>query len=276
MKTASSSVDFPEHDSGKSGASSRRRYLVPLLVPLLLLVAWVIGTEFGWVPPQILPKPDAVAEAALDLAHTRLTSDLAISTERAFGGFAIGAALGLLFGMFNGLSHLGEQLFDTTIHMVRTIPHLALIPLIIIWFGLGEATKVVLVALGVFFPVYLNTFHGIQNVDPGLIETGKVYGLRGWRLFAKVILPSALPSILIGIRFALGIMWLTLIVSETIGTTAGIGFLANNAREYMQTEVVVFLILLYAFLGKGADVLARLLERLLLPWHHAYAPSRRR
>jgi len=272
MKDALPSPDLPEERSGLS----RRRFLVPLLLPLLLLLVWGAGTELGWVPSQILPKPDAVAAAALDLAHTRLASDLLISTERAFGGFAIGGALGLLLGMVNGLSHLGEELFDTTIHMVRTIPHLALIPLIIIWFGLGETTKVVLVALGVFFPVYLNTFHGIQSVDPGLVETGKVYGLRGLRLFAKVILPAALPSILIGVRYALGIMWLTLIVSETIGTTAGIGFLANNAREYMQTDVVVFLILLYAFLGKGADMLARLLERWLLPWHHAYSPSRRR
>ena len=247
----------------------RSLWLLPFALPALLVVLWTISTELNWISPQILPKPSAVVSATLDLIHTRLGSDLAVSGERALLGFALGGSLGFALGLFNGLSHLGEKALDTTIQMFRTIPHLALIPLIIIWFGLGEMTKVVLVALGVFFPMYLNTFHGIQSIDPGLIEAGRVYGLRGPGLFFKVILPGALPSILLGVRFSLGIMWLTLIVAETIGASEGIGFLANNAREYMQTDVVVFIILLYAALGKGADLAARLLEHLLLPWHHS-------
>ncbi len=253
---------------GFFGGIWRRQNILPLVLPIILLIGWALSTELEWVPPQILPKPTAVVSATLDLIHTRLAADLTVSAERALLGFLVGGSLGFLLGLVNGLSHVGEEIFDTTIHMFRTVPHLALIPLIIIWFGLGEMTKVVLVALGVFFPIYLNTFHGIQSVDPALIEAGRVYGLRGPRLFFKVILPGAMPSILLGVRFSLGIMWLTLIVAETIGASAGIGFLANNTREYMQTDVVVFIILLYAVLGKGADLAARLLEYLLLPWQH--------
>ncbi len=194
---------------------------------------------------------------------------MAASGERALLGFALGGSLGFALGLFNGLSHVGEKALDTTIQMFRTIPHLALIPLIIIWFGLGEMTKVVPRRPRRFLSDVPEHLSRIQSIDPGLIEAGRVYGLRGPGLFFKVILPGALPSILLGVRYSLGIMWLTLIVAETIGASEGIGFLANNAREYMQTDVVVFIILLYAVLGKGADLAARLLEHLLLPWHHS-------
>jgi sulfonate transport system permease protein len=161
-------------------------------------------------------------------------------------------------------------LLDTAVQMLRNIPHLALIPLVILWFGIGEEAKLFLVALGVFFPIYLNTFHGIRTVDAGLLEMGRVYGLGPAQLFWKVLLPGALPSILIGLRFALGTMWLTLIVAETISARAGIGYLAMNAREFMQTDVVLLSIVIYALLGKLADVVARALERYWLRWHPAY------
>lgn len=145
-----------------------------------------------------------------------------------------------------------------------------MIPLVILWFGIGEEAKLFLVSVGVFFPIYLNTFHGVRTVDPGLLEMGKIYGLKPLELFWQVILPSALPSILIGVRFALGIMWLTLIVAETIASDSGIGYMAMNAREFMQTDVVVFSILVYALLGKLADATAKLLEAKLLDWHPSY------
>jgi sulfonate transport system permease protein len=154
--------------------------------------------------------------------------------------------------------------------MLRNIPHLAMIPLVILWFGIGDAARIFLVAIGVLFPIYINTFHGIRTVDRGLLEMGKVYGLKPWELFWQVILPGAMPSILVGVRFALGIMWLTLIVAETIASDSGIGYMAMNAREFMQTDVVVFSILLYALLGKLADAIARLLEAKLLQWHPSY------
>ncbi|WP_057428610.1 MFS transporter [Pseudomonas syringae] len=151
---------------------------------------------------------------------------------------------------------------------------LALIPLVILWFGIDETAKIFLVALGTLFPIYLNTYHGIRNIDPALVEMSRSYGLSGFSLFRHVILPGAMPSILVGVRFALGFMWLTLIVAETISASSGIGYLAMNAREFLQTDIVVLAIVLYAVLGKLADLAARGLERVCLRWHPAYQVSK--
>jgi sulfonate transport system permease protein len=158
--------------------------------------------------------------------------------------------------------------------MIRNIPPLALIPLVILWFGIEESAKLFLVSLGVFFPIYINTFHGIRTVDPGLIEMGRAYGLSGWPLYREVILPGALPSILVGVRFSLGFMWVILIVAETISAQAGIGYMTMNAREFLQTDVVLLGILLYALLGKLADGVAKGSERYWLRWHPSYQPTR--
>src|SRR6202522_3244416 len=154
--------------------------------------------------------------------------------------------------------------------MVRNIPHLALIPLVILWFGIDEEAKIFLVALGVFFPIYINTQHGIRSVDSQLVEMGRTYGMSPPTLFWHVILPGALPSIFVGLRYALGIMWLTLIVAETIAASSGLGYMAMQAREFMQIDVVVLSILIYALLGKVADSASRALERLTLSWHPAF------
>lgn len=183
---------------------------------------------------------------------------------------ASGGSLGLILGLISGLSRWGERLLDTSIQMLRNVPHLALIPLVILWFGIDESAKIFLVALGTLFPIYINTWHGIRNIDRGLVEMARSYGLSGIPLFIHVILPGALPSIMVGVRFALGLMWLTLIVAETISANSGIGYLAMNAREFLQTDVVVVAIILYALLGKLADVSAQLLERLWLRWNPAY------
>src|ERR1700691_1919700 len=155
-------------------------------------------------------------------------------------------------------------------HMCRNIPHLALIPLVILWFGIDEEAKIFLVALGVFFPIYINTQHGVRTVDPQLIEMGRTYGMSSSALFWRVILPGALPSIFVGLRFALGIMWLTLIVAETISASSGIGYMAMQAREFLLVDVVVLSILIYALLGKLADSIARLLELRCLRWHPSF------
>jgi sulfonate transport system permease protein len=154
--------------------------------------------------------------------------------------------------------------------MIRNIPHLALIPIVILWFGIGEEAKLFLVALGTFFPIYLNTYHGIRSVDESLIEMAHVYELKGSSLFWHIIFPSALPSILVGVRFALGITWVTLIVAETIAADSGIGYLAMNAREFMQLDVVVLSIILYALLGKLSDVTAKVAEKRFLKWHPSH------
>jgi len=245
--------------------------LAPLALPILLLAAWQISVSTGWLSSRILPSPTAVLAAGWALLQSgEIWSHLAISSWRAGVGLAIGGGLGLVLGFISGLSRWGERFLDSSVQMIRNIPHLALIPLVILWFGIDESAKVFLVALGSLFPIYLNTYHGIRNVDAGLVEMSRSYGLSGFSLFWQVILPGALPSILVGLRFALGFMWLTLIVAETISASSGIGYLAMNAREFLQTDVVVLAIVLYALLGKLADTAARLLERLWLRWHPAY------
>jgi sulfonate transport system permease protein len=193
-----------------------------------------------------------------------------VSTWRALAGLAVGGGLGLLLGLLTGSFRQLETLLDTTFQMVRNIPALALIPLVILWFGIDESAKLFLVSVGVFFPIYLNTFHGIRSVDKGLVEMARSYGLSGWALYRHVILPGALSSVLVGLRFSLGLMWVLLIVAETISAQAGIGYLTMNAREFLQTDVVLVGILLYALLGKLADVLAKGLERWWLRWHPGY------
>ncbi|MBX9875028.1 MAG: ABC transporter permease subunit, partial [Beijerinckiaceae bacterium] len=193
-----------------------------------------------------------------------------VSFQRAISGFLLGGSLAFALGLFNGLSKTSERLTDTTVQMVRNIPNLALIPLVILWFGIEEGAKLFLTSLGVFFPIYINTFHGVRTVDAQLVEMGRSYGMGNWELFRRVILPGALPSIFVGVRYALGIMWLTLIVAETIAASSGIGYMAMNAREFMLVDVVVLAIVIYAALGKLADSTVRLLERLCLSWHPAF------
>ena len=192
------------------------------------------------MPTRVLPAPSDVALAGWKLLLSgELARNIWVSFWRASVGFLIGGGIGFAFGLANGLSQLSSKLTDTTLQMVRNIPHLALIPLVILWFGIDEAAKLFLVALGVFFPIYLNTLHGIRTVDPQLIEMGRVYGMSDGELFRRVIFPGALPSIFVGVRFALGIMWLTLIVAETIAASSGIGYMAMQAREFMLIDVVV-------------------------------------
>ncbi len=246
------------------------RGIEPWVVPIGLLLIWDIVVRLAFVGPQLLPSPERVVLSAISLtASGELPADMLVSTARALAGFVIGGTIGLGLGFLNGTSDVAARYLDSTMQMVRNIPHLALIPLAILWFGIGEAPKVFLVAFGVFFPIYLNTYFGIRSVSPELVEMGRVYGLRRHRLFRDVILPGALPSILQGVRYALGVMWLTLIVAETIATDQGIGFLTMNAREFLQTDVVLIGIVSYALLGKLADWVAVRLERSLLPWQRS-------
>jgi sulfonate transport system permease protein len=240
-------------------------------VPAGLVVLWEAASRFGELPPTILPAPSGVIAAAWRLTLSgELPRNIGVSTLRALSGFAIGGGIGLALGLANGLSSLSERLTDTTLQMIRNVPHLALIPLVILWFGIDEEAKLFLVALGVFFPIYINTLLGIRSVDPQLIEMGLAYGMDRWTLFRRVILPAALPSLFVGLRYALGIMWLTLIVAETISASSGLGYMAMQAREFLLVDVVVLSIAIYALLGKLADSIARLLERLSLQWHPAF------
>jgi len=272
---ASSGVDTPRKiaaaKSNGGGNGFGATQLLSWALPVGLIAVWQIAAQLGWLSSRILPEPWAVLRAAWNLALSgELWTHLGVSTGRAASGFAVGGGLGLLLGLLTGTFRQAEVLLDTTLQMVRNIPALALIPLVILWFGIDETSKLFLVSVGVFFPIYLNTFHGIRSVDKGLIEMAKSYGLSGWPLYRDVILPGALPSILVGVRFALGLVWVLLIVAETISAQAGIGYMTMNAREFLQTDVVLVGILLYALLGKLADVLARGLEKFWLRWHPGY------
>ena len=245
--------------------------LLPWLVPVALIAAWQIASSLGWLSTRVLPAPLEVITAAWTLAESgELWTHVSVSAVRALTGLAIGGGLGLALGLLTGSVRFFETLLDSTIQMVRNIPALAMIPMVILWFGIDETAKLFLIAVSVFFPIYLNTFHGIRNVDPGLIEMGRTYGLSNWQLYTQIILPGALSSILVGLRFSLGLMWVILIVAETISAQAGIGYLTMNAREFLQTDIVLVGILLYALLGKLADMFAKGLERYWLRWHPGY------
>lgn len=248
---------------------------VAWMIPILTLVLWQLLGSWGYISSKTLPTPLQVLEGTLRLIEEGSLFDyIWVSTKRALIGFVIGGFIGFILGLLNGLSRISAKLLDTTIQMVRTIPHLALAPLVILWFGIGEEAKIFLVALGVAFPIYLNTYHGIRNVDPDLIEMGKVYGLKKTSLFWKILFPGALPSILVGIRYALGIMWMSLIVAETIASDSGIGYMSTAAREFMQMDIMILSILLYAVLGKLSDVIASILEKKWLKWHPSFAESK--
>jgi sulfonate transport system permease protein len=242
------------------------------LLPALLISAWEALAQWGGLPPHILPAPSKVALTGLKLLRDgTLLPDMAISLLRAATGFCIGGLIGFTLGILVGFSRLAGVLLDRTILMLRAIPFLAVLPLVIVWLGIGEGAKIFLVAFGVAFPIYMNTVLGIRQVDPKLVELGRVMGLPGWQLIRRIILPGALPSILNGVRYALATAWLALVVAETIAASSGIGFLAMDAREFLQTDVIILVIVIYALIGVIADSLARLLERKLLAWHPNYA-----
>ncbi|MBS7812051.1 ABC transporter permease subunit [Roseococcus pinisoli] len=238
-----------------------------LVVPILLVALWQIAANTGLISTRLLAPPNAIAAAAWELIVSgELPYHLLISLQRVAIGLAIALSAGVSLGLIAGLSRLGEDAVDATLQMLRALPFLALVPLFILWLGIGEATKIALVALGATFPIYLTLFGGIRGVDPKLIEAGRIFGLDRWGLIRHVVLPGALPQALVGLRYALGTAWLSLVVGEQINATAGIGFLVMDAREFLRTDIILVGLLVYALLGLGADQLVRVLERRALAW----------
>ncbi len=269
MRPAGSSR--PNYAIGKRGL-----LIASWIAPLVLLVSWELLAQAGWLSPQVLPAPSKVARTAFKLLLSgSLLNDLGVSMLRAAAGFAIGGSIGFALGTLVGFSRIAHALIDRSVQMIRAIPFLALVPLVIVWFGVGEAEKIFLVALGVAFPIYINTTLGIRQVDPKLLELGRVQGLGTWQLIRRIILPGALPSILTGVRYSLATAWLALVVAETIGAQSGLGFLAMDAREFLRTDVIVLTIVIYALIGVLADSIARWLERRLLAWHPNYSDATR-
>ena len=239
--------------------------------PVLLVAAWHGLSVSGVLPQSVLAGPLSVVKAGSELwASGELPEAMRVSLCRAAAGLAIGGSIGVALAVVSGLFRLGEDLIDSSVQMLRTIPIVALIPLLIIWFGIGEAPKIALIALATAFPLYLNVYAGIRNVDQNLVEAGRTLGLGRLGLVRHVVLPSAMPNALVGLRHALGVAWLALVFGEQINATAGIGYLMNTARELFQTDVIVVCLAVYAGLGLVVDAIVRLLERGLLAWRPAF------
>ncbi|WNS43955.1 ABC transporter permease [Paenibacillus sp. MMS20-IR301] len=242
-----------------------------LLLPALTLVIWEIAGTAGGISPTVLPTPHVIALEFYHLAGSgELLYHLRISLWRSLLGFLLGGSLGLALGLWSGFSRLAEKQLDPSIQMLRTVPHLAITPLFILWFGFGEESKILLIALGAFFPVYVNTFLGIRSVDEKLFEVAKVLQFNRRSLIAKLILPAALPNILLGIRLSLGAAWLGLVVAEMMGSSEGVGYLIMDARYFSITSLVFVGILIFAIVGKLTDSLVKLLEKRLLRWRDSY------
>lgn len=245
--------------------------IIPWIIPIVIILIWQMVTMNEWVSTRLVPAPLTVLTSFYNLIVSgELFYHMKISLARALIGLAIGGGIGFILGIVNGLSRFSYLFTDTSLQMIRNIPNLALIPLVIVWFGIDEGAKIFLVAIGVMFPIYINTLHGIKNIDAGMIEMGRMYKLKGWKLFKEILLPGALPSIFVGLRYALGIMWITLIVAETIATSRGVGYLAMTAQQFMQSDIIIITIILYALFGKLADILAQWGEKKALRWHKSY------
>lgn len=256
--------------------SSARRRSVPRWArrtagPLLLLALWQLASTFGALPADTLAPPSTIAGAAAGLiGDGTLPAAMGISLQRVAIGLLLGGTVGTALALLSGLSRLGEDLIDASVQMLRTVPWVGLIPLFIIWMGIGEAPKVALIALGTAFHLYLNVYAGIRGVDEQLIEAGGSLGLGRWGLVRHVVLPGALPGFMTGLRYSLATAWLALVFGESINADAGIGFLMNQAREFFRTDVIVVCLVVYAFLGLTADLVVRALERLLLQWRPTF------
>ncbi|MGW1023615.1 ABC transporter permease [Streptomyces sp. NPDC002577] len=256
--------------------SSARRGRVPRWLrrpagPVLLLVLWQILSSTGVLTSDILASPGTIARVGWGLiADGSLPSAMGVSLQRVAAGLLLGTVAGTTLALVSGLFRIGEDLVDASVQMLRTVPFVGLIPLFIIWFGIGEAPKVAIITLGVSFPLYLNVYAGIRGVDSQLIEAGESLGLSRWGLVRHVVLPGALPGAMTGLRYSLGIAWLALVFAEQINADAGIGFLMVQARDFLRTDVIVVCLIVYAFLGLFADFVVRTLERLLLQWRPTF------
>ena len=270
-------LDAPEPaGSGARGGLLRamERHLAGFLLPLLVVIIWEIAARAGAVNTLLLPAPSRVlltlGQAAIDGS---LWVNLGYSVRRWIIGFAFGGGVGLLLGALNGLSLRSENFTDTTVQMLRTVPFMGLTPLLVMWFGLGETPKVILIAVASFFPVYVNTLAGVRNVNKGLVEVGQSFQLSQAELLYRVILPAALPEILTGIRYSLGIAWLALVIAELMAAESGIGFWLMQGREAVRVDIVLASLVVFSVAGKFMDAALRLVERRVLHWRNAFSGS---
>ncbi|MFL6109572.1 MAG: ABC transporter permease [Marmoricola sp.] len=242
--------------------------------PVALFVLWEVVSRLGWLSENIAPAPSTILHAGWELYQRgELVPSLETSLGRAGAGLALGLAVGVSAGIVGGLLRSGEYVFNGVFQILHTIPLLAILPLMIVWFGIDELTKVLLIAFGAAVPMYLNLFAAIRGVDQRLVEMARSAGAGRLRLVTRVLLPGALPGFLVGLRFSLGFSVLGLVAAELVNVDSGIGFLINRAQTYLQTDQVFFGLFIYAVLGLSADQIVRVLERVLLAWRPSYEAS---
>lgn len=237
------------------------------LVPLGLVIAWQVCAWLGLVDLRLFSSPERIGRKIVQaMIDGSLPQSLAISLWRALQGLLLGIGLGVLLGVLNGLWRVGEQALDSTIQILRSVPVIALTSLFIVWFGFGELPKVLLIAMACFFPMYVNVFAGVRNVDNRLMEMARSMDAGYWQVVRHVLLPSAMPQALVGLRFALTISLFALFVAETINASSGIGYLIIQGQQFGQPDLIFMCLIIYALLGVAADMLIRFLERRLLAW----------
>jgi len=242
-------------------------FAIRLSVPLAILLVWTLGSATGAIPANVLASPAAVLRSGWQMTESGvLWAHLSVSLSRAAAGLLLGGGFGVALGLAAGLSRLGEELIDPSVQMIRALPFLALIPLFIVWFGIGETSKLLLIASAAAKPMYLNAYSGVRNVDPKLVEAGRVFGLSNHRLITELYLPAAIPSLMVGLRLAMTLSLIALIAVEVINTSRGLGFLMLQAQEFFKTDILVVCMALYAIFGLASDLIVRALERALTPW----------
>jgi sulfonate transport system permease protein len=263
-------IDLRTADEYEADKKPKRRFprgLERLLGVVLLLALWQVAASAGWIGSDVLAGPADVASTVWTmLTDGTLTAAIWASLQRVVIGMVIGIPIGVLLALFSGLSRVGEDLTDSTMHMLRFVPIIALQPLIIIWLGIGESAKISLIVLGTIFPIYVNTANAIRSIDPRNLELARTLGLSRWATIRRVVLPAALPAFLVGLRMATGIAWLLLVFAEQINAKSGIGYLMIKAQTFFQTDVIVVCLLVYAVLGVLSDFGVRILEGRLLRW----------
>ena len=256
----------------RRGASRSKKSWMRLVSPLVVLALWQLASSTGLISRSKLPPPSSLWSTAVTLITTNsptygtLQGAMAVSLERVAIGLAVGGAAGVALAMVAGLSRLGETTVDPLVQMLRTLPLFGLVPVFIVWFGIGELPKILLIALGASIPLYLNTFAGIRSVDAKLAELGPVLGLRRSELIRHIVLPGALPQILVGLRQSLGIAWLALVVAEQFNANAGLGYILTQGQQFLQMNYIFVALLVYCALGLLTDAIVRQIERRALTW----------
>jgi sulfonate transport system permease protein len=240
------------------------------VLPVSALLALELASRLGWVPAHLLPPPSEVLNTLGWLFGQGLAGHLGASVLRVFAGFAVGALLALAIGSLVGLSPRSERYLDPSFQALRAIPSLAWVPLLLLWLGIDEAPKIVLISIGAFFPVYMGVASGFRDVDRKLVEVARMAGLPPWQLARRVLLPAAMPAVLTGLRNGLSLAWMFMVAAELIAATRGLGYLLTDGRETGRADIVLAAIALLALLGKLSDTLMQLVERRVLVWRDAF------